>query len=296
VHDKQVRRRRAVLALLVAVSLILLTAYFGESPSSPLHSVQRGIVQVMSPVQTGASTVLSPFRDIANWVSDTLQAKRERDRLQARVNQLTYQVDTLKTEAAENAQLRREVGLDQNIGIANYRPVGANVIERDPNLWYQTVEVDAGSDEGVTANDPVLADGALVGDVTTVDPSVSFVTLITDHAYAVGAQILDQNSDDGILAPSVGNPNQLLLQDLPGNAQISPSDQVVTSGFKSPSDALTSLYPAGLPIGKVANVNFQNQLLNNNEVPVTPDADLRHFDSVQILTRPHAGNARAQVP
>lgn len=285
-----------MLALLVAVSLILLTAYFGESPSSPLHSVQRGIVQVMSPVQTGASTVLSPFRDIANWVSDTLQAKHERDRLQARVNQLTYQVDTLKTEAAENAQLRREVGLDQNVGIANFRPVGANVIERDPNLWYQTVEVDAGSDEGVTANDPVLADGALVGDITTVDPSVSFVTLITDHAYAVGAQILDQNSDDGILAPSVGNPNQLLLQDLPGNAQITPNDQVVTSGFKSPSDTLASLYPAGLPIGKVANVNFQNQLLNNNEVPVTPDADLRHFDSVQILTRPHAGNARAQVP
>ena len=50
-HDKQVRRRRAVLALLVVVSLILLTAYFGESPSSPLHSVQRGIVEVLSPIQ-----------------------------------------------------------------------------------------------------------------------------------------------------------------------------------------------------------------------------------------------------
>ena len=41
-HDKQVRRRRAVLALLVGISLILLTAYFGESPNSPLHNVQRG--------------------------------------------------------------------------------------------------------------------------------------------------------------------------------------------------------------------------------------------------------------
>ena len=60
-HDKQVRRRRAVLALLVVVSLILLTAYFGESPQSPLHNVQRGIVQVFSPVQAGASKVLSPI-------------------------------------------------------------------------------------------------------------------------------------------------------------------------------------------------------------------------------------------
>ena len=44
-HDKQVRRRRAVLGVLVGASLILLTAYFGESQNSPLHSVQRGIVE-----------------------------------------------------------------------------------------------------------------------------------------------------------------------------------------------------------------------------------------------------------
>jgi len=68
---------------------------------------------------------------------------------------------------------------------------------------------------------------------------------------------------------------------------------VVTAGFKSGS--LTSLYPPGLPIGTVGSVN-QNQLYDNNEVPVSPTADLRHFSSVQVLTRPHAANVRAQVP
>ena len=294
-HDKQVRRRRAVLALLVAVSLILLTAYFGESPNSPLHTVQRGIVQVLSPVQTGASKVLSPVRDVATWVSDTLRAKSKSDQLRKEVNQLTAEVATLKTEQAQNKQLTAEVGLDQTIGIRNYHPVGANVISRDPSLWYQQVEVDAGSAEGVAENDPVLSEGALVGDVTTVDASVSFVTLLTDHVFAVGAQVLDQNTDDGVLAPSVGNPNQLLLQDLPGNAPILKGDQVVTSGFKSPTDSLDSLYPPGLPIGTVSDAN-QNQLFNNNEVQVSPTADLRHFDSVQILTQPHPGTERAQVP
>ena len=42
-YDKTVRRRRAVLGLLVAGSLILLTAYFGESAGGGLHSVQRGV-------------------------------------------------------------------------------------------------------------------------------------------------------------------------------------------------------------------------------------------------------------
>src|SRR5256885_3102225 len=41
VHDKRVRRRRIALIALVAASLILLTAYFGGPPSSPLHTIQR---------------------------------------------------------------------------------------------------------------------------------------------------------------------------------------------------------------------------------------------------------------
>ncbi len=123
VHDKQVRRRRAVLGLLVAVSLILLTAYFGESPHSPLHSVQRGIVQVFSPVQAGASKVLSPVRDVANWVSDTLRAKSKR-RPAAPAGQPARppQLATLKTEQLQNEQLTAEVGLDQTIGVAQLPP------------------------------------------------------------------------------------------------------------------------------------------------------------------------------
>jgi rod shape-determining protein MreC len=294
VHDKQVRRRRAVLALLVGVSLILLTAYFGESPSSPLHTVQRGIVEVLSPVQEGASKVLSPVRDIAGWFSDTLRAKSQRDQLRKQVQSLETKVAEYQSAYLQNKQLTSELSLDQSIGISNYRSVGANVIGRDPTLWFQTVTIDKGSDDGVALNDPALGDGGLVGDVTTVDPSVSIVTLITDHSYAVSAQVNDGTGDTGVLVPAVGNPNELLLQDLPGRAAIARGDQVVTSGFKS--GPLESLYPAGIPIGQVSNVD-QNQLLEDNEVQVSPVADIRHFDQVQILTRPHAGSTeRAQVP
>jgi cell shape-determining protein MreC len=63
-------------------------------------------------------------------------------------------------------------------------------------------------------------------------------------------------------------------------------------GFRS--GPLQDLYPPGIPIGQVSNVG--NDLANNGEVQVTPDADLRHFAVVQILTNPHAGTARAQLP
>ena len=66
-HDKTVRRRRAVLVLLVVLSLILLTAYFGEAPSGRLHSVQRGFLTVVSPIQEGANKALKPVRNLFGW-------------------------------------------------------------------------------------------------------------------------------------------------------------------------------------------------------------------------------------
>jgi rod shape-determining protein MreC len=295
VHDKQVRRRRAVLALLVGVSLILLTAYFGESPSSPLHSVQRGIVEVFSPIQEGASKALKPVRDIAGWFSSTIHAKEQRDQLRKENAKLLQRNAQLQQALIENQQLRQQVGLDNSIGISSYQPVAAHVIQRDPTVWYQTVEVDKGSEDGVHVDDPVTADGALVGKISTVAPTVSVVELITDHNYAVTAEVQDQYGDIGVLVPKVGNPQEMLLQSLPPRAPISGGQQVVTAGFKSPGGALESLYPPGIPIGEVTNFS-QDDLFNNGQVQVHPAADLRHFDSVQILTKPSGGTRRAQVP
>ena len=292
-HSKQVRRRRLVVAAVVAISLILLTAYFGESPSSPLHTLQRGIVEVFSPIQKGASEALSPFRDIAGWFSDTFHAKSQRDQLRKQVQSLRAQLAAAQSAQSENAQLTKEVGLDNTLGINAYKPVGAYVISRDPTLWYATIEVDKGSDDGVKRDNPVIGDGGLVGRVSVAAPTVSIVTLITDHQMAVAAQVQDQSGDTGVLVPAVGNPNQLLLQYLPRSAPVQVGQQVVTAGFKY--GPLQSLYPPGIPIGQVSNANYNN-LENNGQVQVTPVVDLRHLDSVQILTSPHAGTERAQVP
>ena len=76
-HDKVVRRRRAVLALLVALSLFLLTAYFGESAGGGLHATQRGALEVLAPIQEGANKALKPARDLFGWFGDTLDAQDE---------------------------------------------------------------------------------------------------------------------------------------------------------------------------------------------------------------------------
>src|ERR687890_1920143 len=105
-HDKVVRRRRAVLAVLVLLSLFLLTAYFGESTGGTLHGVQRGAMEVLAPVQEGANRALKPFRDLFGWFGDTLDAKQERDALRTERDSLRQQVARLESAASENDELR----------------------------------------------------------------------------------------------------------------------------------------------------------------------------------------------
>ena len=292
-YDKQVRRRRAVLALLVVVSLILLTAYFGESAGSPLHSVQRGVVAVLSPVQEGASRALKPVRDLFGWFGDTARAKKERDQLKAQRDRLLEQVVGYRVALQENAELHRDLTIDSN-GLDAYEKRTVRVIGRPPNnLLLDRFQVDAGSSDGVRVGDPAIADGGLVGHVSFVTPTSSFVTLITDPSSSVSVKVLNAAGDTGLLKPSVGDPLDLLVQLLPRHAQVRQDDIVVTGGFRT--SRLESLYPPDVLIGRVTKADPE-ELAGDQQVHVAPIADLRHLNFVQILIGPAAaGGERAQV-
>jgi cell shape-determining protein MreC len=125
------------------------------------------------------------------------------------------------------------------------------------------------------------------------------VVLITDHTVEVAAQAVPKGQGaggggTGILQPAVGN--NLVLTNLPHNANIQPGDLVMTAGFKDPADTAKSgsLYPAAIPIGRVGSFG-QNELLNTGQVPVTPLASIRRFTAVQILTRPQATGQEAST-
>jgi rod shape-determining protein MreC len=296
VHSKQVRRRRIVLALLVAASLILLTDYFGESPSSPLHTVQRGLVAVLVPVQEGASKVLSPFRSAANWVSGTFNARSQVAQLRKQNEQLIRQLAQARQAEIENQQLSRQLNFNASNNIDQWSPVSATVIGQDLSPWNQQIEVDKGSGDGVLAGDPVIGDGGLVGDVKTVVSGASIVTLLTDPSFAVPAEVEDGGGPTGVLVPEAGNPSSMLLTDLPPQATVENGDYVVTAGFKDNTNpALIDYYPTAIPIGKVTS--FSADTLNNqHQVQVTPFVNLRGLSVVEILIRAApATTQRAQV-
>jgi rod shape-determining protein MreC len=278
VHDKTIRRRRAVLVLLVALSLILLTAYFGEAPSGRLHSVQRDFLTVVSPIQDGANKALKPVRDLFGWFGSTLHAKSQLAELRKQNDRLRAQVIARQSDERGYAALRRLFHLDNQLGVAAYRPVSAKVMGESPNLWNSTIDIDKGTGAGVQINDPVIVGEGVVGKVTLAAPDGAQVGLITDPSVGVSA-IINETGAPGLIEPKAGDPSDLLMQFLPANTAVSVGDYVVTSGTISSPDE--SLFPRGIPVGQVTSVQEEGPF---KAVNVHPLAELHSLETVQVLT------------
>ncbi|HUR84249.1 MAG TPA: rod shape-determining protein MreC [Solirubrobacteraceae bacterium] len=287
-YDKTVRRRRAVLGLLVACSLILLTAYFGESGGGALHGVQRGTSEVLNPVQEGASRALKPVRDLFGWFGDTIAAKGQVSDLRAERDRLRTQALDSERLEADNAKLSQLLELDGALGLEDYAPKTGRVIFQSPTVWYAKIRVDKGSDDGVSLGQPVINEEALIGRVTAVFGGSAQVTLITDTTMKVPARA-GRRGIFGIVEPSsAGNPTDLVMRFAPPGSRLGAGDRVLTRGTE-PDDKRESLYPPGLPIGEITRI--ENEGTDTQEIHLRPFADMRSLDFVQILTQPRGPRA-----
>ena len=277
-YRKQVRRRRAVLALLVISSFVLLTITYGQQSGG----LQRGVSTIFSPLQDGADRALKPARDLVGWFDKTFQARGENSRLRDELIEERKQAVAGQEALDENAQLRKLLALDRApvLAYTTYKPVTGQVIARSPTLWHSAVAIDVGSDDGVRVDDPVISGDGLIGQVASTQGGSSQVTLITDHAFAVTAKVVPVGVQ-GVIRPNVGNSEDLILDFIDSTKMVHQGQAVVTSGWRALGHA--SLFPRGIPIGEITKASVVEQEASQ-QVHLRPYADLANLDLVQVLT------------
>lgn len=281
-YDKTVRRRRIVLGLLVASSLILLTAYFGESSGGGLHAVQRGVLEVVSPIQEGASRALKPVRDLFGWAGDTLRAKGDVQDLRAERDRLRRRAVAGVTATRENRQLKAMLDVNAVAGLAAARPVVARVTAQDPSVWWSQIVLNKGSRDGVRVGHPVINGQGLIGRVSFVAPGSAVVTLLSDHTIKVPARVAESGVT-GVVEVEAGRPTDLILSFTNRTDRVDPGQTVVTAGTRS--RRYPGLYPPNVPIGEVTRID---EATTDDQKPhVRPFAEMRRLELVQVLTRPN---------
>jgi rod shape-determining protein MreC len=277
VYRKQVRRRRAVLALLIVGSFALLTLTYGQGS----NGIQRGVTAIFAPASSILDRALKPARDLINWVDETFDARGKNAKLEEELEVARKEAVGGKVALAENEEFREILKLDKSGAIPEgYEPVTGRVIGLSPTVWFSDVMIDVGSSDGVKQHDPVVTGDGLIGQVTAVTGGTSKVTLITDHSSRISVKVVPAGSM-GIVTPTVGEPNTLVLSFLNSDKTLHKGQSVVTAGWHG--DGIEARLPPNIPVGEIVKAPVLMQEATE-KVNVRPYADLRNLGTVQVLT------------
>ncbi len=274
---KTVVKRQAVLAALLLVSMAMLTWYFREPVGGVLHSTQRGGLRVISPVESGVSTALDPFRNSFEWVTNLFSAQSENERLREESDRLRTEVVSLREQSEENKRLRDMLGfVNQPSYPQDYKFVPTRVIGRSGSAWNATITINRGTDAGIALGQTVVSGQGLVGQISAVTSNSSQVLLIIDQNSHVEAKLQNGTASTGTVMGSI---NGLLEMDfVDKNQKVQKNDVVVTSG-------VGKLFVKGIQIG-VVDETADQETEYFKSVSITPFVDFGRLEEVMVLIPP----------
>ena len=258
-------------AVLFLVSTLLLVA----RNSDPVRGAATFATQLLAPIQR----VLADAGITGNRF---VQAITEIERLRADNAQLRADVDRL---TIENVQLREAAFAAQQAArlgaiakTLTFESVPAPVIARDPSNILATIVLGAGADQGVKVGHVVVSDQGLVGRVSEVGANYSKVVLITDASSTLSA-LVEGSRATGIVRGQYGD--ALIMDWILQTEKVKPGDVVVTAGLGL-GDELRSLYPKGLIVGKVLQIQNAEAAAYQRAI-IAPAVDLRRLENVLVV-------------
>ena len=176
----------------------------------------------------------------------------------------------LKLLQEDNIRLRKALSLKE---LNNDNRISAAVISRSSRSWWQYLEINKGSKDGILKGQSVIGPGGLIGLVDSITPLTSRVRLLTDPGHQLGAWI-DRTKHHGILTGMGTNRPKLIFLNKNSLAKI--GDIVTTS-------PASTLLPPNLIIGVVQFVD--EEALPTPYAIVQLTASPEAIDWVQVLKK-----------
>ncbi|MGQ7678765.1 rod shape-determining protein MreC [Streptococcus suis] len=268
-----------VVSIFLLLSFSLLFVTFSKGLQVPY--LNNLISVVMSPIQSVISVPTRFFSEQKDVLTDLMNAYEEN-------KQLKEAIMSLEGMAAENTSLKEEnASLRSSLGVVSDFPekqlIPGSVLVRTPSSWSEHISINIGETSGVTSNALVVANGGLVGIVSSLSSDSAVVTLFTnsDEFTKLPVKIsVDSKEIYGILSGYDADTNSFIINQLNSADEIAVGSNVVTSD-------LAGATPANVQIGKVLSVKSNSNSLNR-EVYVEPTASFSNIYSVLVVGQTNA--------
>jgi len=273
----------------ISVFIILVVVSF----STLAFSAQNFTAGIKNAGLSLFSGVRGGIYEVSSFISRTTLSIRELSILRREYNELTERIsryEQLERSAAEirreNNRLREQLGFSQNL---RYRHIPAELIGRDPDNLFSAFVINKGSYSGVAIDMPVIAyqNGAqsLVGKVIQAGIFESLVMPLYNSNSFVSSRLAESRYE-GITEGRGSPESPLLMRFIRKQArdEINVGDLVISSG-------LGGIFPAGINIGRVSRIRYQETEISM-ELEVEMAIDFSRLEYVFVIdaAAPAAGD------
>ncbi len=257
------------LAVLVVLALVLIVV---DSQMRILEPVRNVVAQGLYPFQRAVLWPRDAVQRVDEWINAANRIRTENEALQRQRIELSQVATHAAQLAAENAQLRRLLGVTDTVG----QPATVvEVLYEPPNAFHQRLVFNKGSEAGIAPGMPIIDEGGVVGQIVRVTPMTAEAAMVTDERVSIPVQVLRNGLR--LIAFGSNTPGVIEVRYLAANADLRAGDTIVTSG-------VGGLFPAGLPVARITTVErdtasgFARALAE----PLAHPERYRHFLVLQV--------------
>jgi len=271
-HRQKVREVVIITAAFV-LSLFLLR----QSARSPeyLSPLDRGILTLVSPVQSAFATLARSIGHLAGRYVDLVHVRAENEDLRTKNDRLRAELLEAKRGAAESVRFQHLLGLRNAVAAET---LVARVIAIDVSPYFRVARIQLDRGESLVQRGmPVITPEGVVGRINRTSGETSDIMLSVDPRSAIDV-VLPRTGGRGILKGKPGeNGYRCAIEYLMQGEQAKEGDLVVTSGLGG--------FPRDLPVGKISKI-IKNAAGLAQDIEITPDVDFARLSEVLIVVAP----------
>jgi rod shape-determining protein MreC len=255
--------------VLITVNVILLSV---TSKSRSALGIGRVGISFVAPFQELVTRSVRFTRGVWEHYFFLVSVAQQNEILKKMLNESIEKNSELREIELANTRLRNLLNFQK---APTNRVVAAEIIGKDPSVWFKTVIIDKGKAEGLQKGLPVVLPQGIVGQVIEVSSHYSKVMLIIDRNSAVDA-LVQRSRARGIIKGS--SADQCRFEFVLRKHDVQIGDTVIASG-------LDGVYPKGLRIGRVSDLS-ERQSDIFYDITVAPFVDYETLEEVLVILPP----------
>ncbi len=211
----------------------------------------------------------------SSYFATSSDLRAENERLRAELAECEGKVYDSSLLEEENAYLRSFLGLKTLDRTLTFESV--SVIGRESTNYRTVLTLSKGAAYGLAVNMPVITSDGLVGHIIEVGATYSVAVAFTESSESVGA-ISERSGAAGMVVGTyeLRSDGVCRMEYLTADADIRVGDKIMTSG-------VGSVYPAGLCIGEVTEVAY-DETTRTKKALIKPYADIGGTTKLMVIT------------